>query len=118
MEYPEKPNFSDIIAGSWQHGCIYAPLVTESDLKGLDSPFSAFILLTPESAEYLMSGMSLLIATLLNLRHLVRALLPHFILVAAFAAFVMWNGGVVLGMSIGFGLAQACAVGILAHGGF
>ena len=46
VEYPEKPNFSDIIAGSWQHGCIYAPLVADSDFKGLDSPFSAFIRLT------------------------------------------------------------------------
>ena len=52
-----------------------------------------------------MSGISLLIAALLNLRHLARALSPHFILLAAFAAFVMWNGGVVLGMSIALGLA-------------
>ena len=63
-----------------------------------------------------MSGTSLLIATLLNLRLLVRALSPHFILLAAFAAFVMWNGGVVLGMSIAFGSAQAYLVSILTYG--
>ena len=46
VEYPEKPGFWDIISGSWQHGCVYAPMVTHSDFKGLDSFFLAAILLT------------------------------------------------------------------------
>lgn len=44
-----------------------------------------------------MSGASLMIATLLNLRLVFRALPPYLLLLAAFASFVMWNGGVVLG---------------------
>lgn len=44
-----------------------------------------------------MSGVSLIIATLLNLRLVLRALPPYLILLAAFGSFVMWNGGVVLG---------------------
>ena len=49
-----------------------------------------------------MAGASFIIATLLNLRLVIRALPPYLILLAAFASFVMWNGGVVLGRSTGF----------------
>ena len=37
VEYPKNPTFFDIVAGSWQHGCIYAPLVSQANFKGLDS---------------------------------------------------------------------------------
>ena len=46
-----------------------------------------------------MSGISLVIAVLLNLRIVFRAFRPYFLLLSAFGAFVMWNGGVVLGRS-------------------
>ena len=35
VEYPEKPSFRDVISGTWQHSCLYAPMVNGSDLKGL-----------------------------------------------------------------------------------
>ena len=44
-----------------------------------------------------MSGTSLVIAVLLSPRIVFRALRPYLLLLAAFGAFVMWNGGVVLG---------------------
>lgn len=44
-----------------------------------------------------MSGISLAIAVPLNLSTVFRALRPHLFLLAVFGAFVMWNGGVVLG---------------------
>ncbi|KAL8818735.1 MAG: hypothetical protein Q9191_007873, partial [Dirinaria sp. TL-2023a] len=80
VEYPKNPTFFDVVAGSWQHGCVYAPLVNQANFQ-----------------EYLMSGISLVIAVLLNLRIVFRAFRPFFLLLAAFGAFVMWNGGVVLG---------------------
>jgi len=46
-----------------------------------------------------MSGASLVIVVLLNLRLVLRVLPPYLLLLAAFASFVMWNGGVVLGTS-------------------
>lgn len=46
IEYPQKPSFWDIISGSWQHGCVYAPIVANSDFKGCQSSFLVSILLT------------------------------------------------------------------------
>lgn len=46
VEYPEKPSFWDIVSGSWQHGCLYAPMVANSDLKGWHFSFRISILLT------------------------------------------------------------------------
>jgi len=46
-----------------------------------------------------MSGVSLVIAVLFNFRLVLRVLPPYLLLLAAFASFVMWNGGVVMGTS-------------------
>lgn len=46
IEYPEKPNFRDVVSGSWQHGCLYAPMVANSDFKGWHYSFWIPILLT------------------------------------------------------------------------
>ena len=47
--------------------------------------------------EYLTSAISLIIAVLKNSLDLVVHLLPHVLLLALFALFVLVNGGVVLG---------------------
>jgi len=46
VEYPQKPSFWDIVSGSWQHGCLYAPMVADSDFKGWHSSLWISILLT------------------------------------------------------------------------
>lgn len=46
VEYPQKPSFLDIVSGSWQHGCLYAPMVANSDFKGWHSSLWISILLT------------------------------------------------------------------------
>lgn len=46
VEYPERPSFWDIISGSWQHGCLYAPMVSNSGFRGWDSSLLIVILLT------------------------------------------------------------------------
>lgn len=36
IEFPETPTILDVVEGSWQHSCIYNPLVSEARFEGLD----------------------------------------------------------------------------------
>lgn len=35
IEFPEKPTILDVVEGSWQHSCIYNPLVSQAWFEGL-----------------------------------------------------------------------------------
>uniref|UniRef100_A0A093XS45 Dol-P-Glc:Glc(2)Man(9)GlcNAc(2)-PP-Dol alpha-1,2-glucosyltransferase n=1 Tax=Talaromyces marneffei PM1 TaxID=1077442 RepID=A0A093XS45_TALMA len=59
---------------------LYDPLVEEASL-----------------ADYLKTGLSLGCAALSELPLVVASIIPHLIILGAFGAFVLWNGGVVLG---------------------
>ncbi len=52
---------------------------------------------TNRRPDYIKTGMSLLIVTLLNAQKILPTLIPFIVLVFMFAAFVLWNGSVVLG---------------------
>lgn len=47
--------------------------------------------------DYFLTALSLVIVSLRNPIRTIQALLPHLFILAAFGAFVWWNGGVVLG---------------------
>lgn len=51
-------------------------------------------------SDYIKTAISLLIVTLLNVQKILPTLIPFITLVLTFAAFVFWNGSVVLGWSI------------------
>jgi len=54
--------------------------------------------MSDRDTDYIKTGISLASATLANLRRLLPLLLPYLSLLFAFTIFVLWNGGVVLGM--------------------
>lgn len=35
IEFPERPTVLDVVEGSWQHSCIYNPLVSQACFEGL-----------------------------------------------------------------------------------
>ena len=37
VEFPEKATVSDVIVGSWQHSCIYDPLISQACFEGFCS---------------------------------------------------------------------------------
>ncbi|MCJ1353183.1 MAG: glucosyltransferase [Icmadophila ericetorum] len=73
-------SFETVAQQSWQRGVIYDPLVGEANFE-----------------DYLKCGVSILSASLANLQLVLNALTPYILLLACFAGFVIWNGGVVLG---------------------
>lgn len=38
VEFPERPSFSDVLAGSWQHACTYDPLISRACFEGSSPP--------------------------------------------------------------------------------
>lgn len=100
VEYPETASFYDVIQRSWQHNCIYNPLVSEAWFEG---PF-LYIRdtgLSPADGiflDYLKSALSIVIASLSLLQTIISSLIPQLILLGAFGGFILWNGGVVLGI--------------------
>ncbi|KAI4194010.1 MAG: hypothetical protein LQ350_008035 [Teloschistes chrysophthalmus] len=80
VEFPAKPTLLDIVTGSWQHSRIYDPLINQASF-----------------GDYIMTALSLAVATLAQLPQLLRILKPYLIVLSAFAWFVLWNEGVVMG---------------------
>ncbi|KAI9849378.1 MAG: glucosyltransferase [Thelocarpon superellum] len=72
--------FSDVVARSWSLGQTYDPPAGDAHLE-----------------DYLKTGLSLAVATCASIGKAIRALLPYLTVLASFAGFVAWNGGVVLG---------------------
>lgn len=98
IEFPEKTTFLDVMEGSWQHSCIYNPLVSQAWFEG---PIAAIITgsRTDIELDYPKSGLSIAIAGFSSLGTVLGSLVPHLFLLGAFGAFVIWNQGVVLGIS-------------------
>ncbi|MCJ1434610.1 glucosyltransferase [Xylographa pallens] len=80
IEFPCKSTFLDVVTGSWQHSCLYDPLVEDAWFE-----------------DYIKAGVSLIVASLANMQRLARPLVPYLLLLVGFGGFVFWNGGVVLG---------------------
>ncbi|MCJ1389980.1 glucosyltransferase [Xylographa bjoerkii] len=80
VEFPCRSSFVDVMTGTWQHACLYDPLVGDAWFE-----------------DYIKTGVSLVVASLANLQKLVLPLLPYLSILVGFGGFVLWNGGVVLG---------------------
>jgi hypothetical protein len=73
-------SFSLVIQEAWNHGVLYDIPVEKAWVE-----------------DYAKAVLSIGVLTLLNLKKVLPALTPFIILLGCFAAFVVWNGGVVLG---------------------
>ena len=80
MQIPRDITIVAMVRLSWEHGSLYDPLVGVASIE-----------------DYLKTAVSLPVVVLANLRMLLLPLLPYILLLGAFAIFVVWNGGVVLG---------------------
>lgn len=98
LEYTTMPSFANIINGSWEHSCMYDSPVNEATFAGwyhLDLGASTADL---NVVDYIKSAVSVVIASLSAPKVVMRIMWPYFSLLATFGSFVLWNGGVVLGM--------------------
>lgn len=80
IEYPSQPTLYVVIKGSWQHTSAYDPLISQACFE-----------------DYIKTCISYAIAGLSNLSTVMWPLSPYLVIISAFAEFVYWNGGVVLG---------------------
>jgi alpha-1,2-glucosyltransferase len=79
--YIHSVGFWEICQASWTKSALYDPSVGDAWIE-----------------DYMKSVVSIAIVALGNIPKLVRPLVPCVFLLAVFAGFVFWNGGVVLGM--------------------
>lgn len=80
IEFPSQPTFYDVIEGSWQHASAYDPLISQACFE-----------------DYIKTGISYAIAGLTNFSTVMWSMSSYLVILCAFAEFVFWNGGVVLG---------------------
>ncbi|KAI9819312.1 MAG: glucosyltransferase [Thelocarpon impressellum] len=73
-------SYQDIITHTWTGSGVYDPTVDDAELE-----------------DYLKTGISLAVGACANFKTVVVSLAPYLTLLASFAGFVAWNGGVVLG---------------------
>jgi alpha-1,2-glucosyltransferase len=73
--------FIEVMQQAWNDSIVYDPPVAEAWLD-----------------DYIKAGLSISIVAALNIGKIIPSLYPFLMLVNVFAAFVVWNGGVVLGM--------------------
>ncbi|KAL8788063.1 MAG: hypothetical protein Q9195_007477 [Heterodermia aff. obscurata] len=83
FEYAASPTFADVILGSWRYTCIYDESVHQALF-----------------AAYVKSAVSIAVAILSGPWAALTIIMPYLILLIAFGSFVIWNGGVVLGLAI------------------
>ena len=96
QDYPLKATFTEVLISSWQTECVYDPLVKEAYFEGVYPPSPKWIL--PKMCiDYLKSALSLAVVIIRRPRWSFRCLWPYFSILAFFVAFVILNGGVVLG---------------------
>ncbi|KAL8935069.1 MAG: hypothetical protein Q9211_004900 [Gyalolechia sp. 1 TL-2023] len=80
IEYPPSVSVMDVVAGSWQHSCLYDPLVSQASFE-----------------DYVKFALSLVAASITGFFQIFPYLRPYLILLAGFGLFILRNGGVVLG---------------------
>lgn len=74
-------SFIEVVQQAWNDSIVYDPPVAEAWLD-----------------DYIKAGLSISIVATLNIGKIIPSLYPSLMLLNVFAAFVVWNGGVVLGM--------------------
>lgn len=91
-------SFLNIITKSWQTCQIYDCTVEDAYFEGqlLVQPRSGNCKLTLD-IDYLKASLSIGVAALRNITRIVLAVAPYVFVLGLFGAFVLWNGGVVLG---------------------
>ncbi|KAL8935211.1 MAG: hypothetical protein Q9216_005539 [Gyalolechia sp. 2 TL-2023] len=80
IEYPSTVSVMDIVAGSWQHSCLYDPLINQASFE-----------------DYVKFALSLAAASITGFFQILPHLKSYLTLLAAFGLFILRNGGVVLG---------------------
>ena len=105
-ESTESASLYDILDLSMKRGSIFDPTVKEARLQGSLPTCSFFTKALKVSIDYFKCALSLVLSMIVNTRRLIFPLLPYITILAAFGAFVLWNGGVVLGESSGVALVR------------
>jgi alpha-1,2-glucosyltransferase len=93
-------SFGQVLHNAWVNSAIYDPPLTAAWFDGQDDNVLRLQAFTNNCLDYIKTAMSLLIVTLLNVQKILPTLIPFITLIFIFAAFVLWNGSVVLGRSI------------------
>ena len=94
----EGSAFAHIANRSFEHGFVYDPGLSEASIEGLGHhevlPMSRVL---TESSDYLKVAVSYTFAAAGNIPMVLTNLRPYLVVLASFAIFIIWNGGVVLG---------------------
>ncbi|KAL8702396.1 MAG: hypothetical protein Q9201_004441 [Fulgogasparrea decipioides] len=80
VEYPTKSTVLDVVSRSWQHVCVYDPLISQASFE-----------------DYIKCTLSFVAAAIPGFFILFTYLKTYLVILGAFTAFVAWNEGVVLG---------------------
>ena len=97
--FKRRQTWSEVCDSSWSRGIMYDPLVSEASFGGKQTQVSRYLMVLMEVIDYLQSGLSLVLTFAIYISPILSALLPYLSILFAFAGFVAWNGGVVLGKS-------------------
>ncbi|KAL8682515.1 MAG: hypothetical protein Q9186_001462 [Xanthomendoza sp. 1 TL-2023] len=81
-EYVPTATWRAVVVGSWQSSCIYDPLVVHASFE-----------------DSVKTTLSIIVASLKSFTVLYPYLKPYLVILGAFGLFVVWNQGVVLGLS-------------------
>lgn len=87
----------DICKNSWNNMDVYDPPIYEAWLGGRLQNSNFLKSCANLDQDYVIAAISLTIVALSNWKKSISVLIPYVSLVACFAGFVVWNGGVVLG---------------------
>ncbi|KAL8957455.1 MAG: hypothetical protein Q9193_005275 [Seirophora villosa] len=80
VDFPTTASIMDVMAASWQHSCVYDPLISQASFE-----------------DYIKFAVSVVGASIADFSLLYPSLKPYLGILGAFGFFVVWNEGVVLG---------------------
>ena len=98
VEFPRRATFFDVLSGSWNHSCAYDPFIYDARIEGNIVNLYWQLTTAKMRVDYFKTIISIGIAVLRNLTAVLWSLSSYFLILLAFLEFVIWNGGVVLGM--------------------
>jgi alpha-1,2-glucosyltransferase len=96
----EYQSFQQVLHNAWVNSVVYDPPLITAWFDGEDDNVPRLHAFTDSFPDYMKTAISLIIVTLLNVQKILPTLIPFITLMFIFAAFVFWNGSVVLGWSI------------------
>ena len=87
-----------IITDSWNKSRLYDLPVHDAGIEGTyEHVIHEFVVMLTKMQDYALTAVSLAVVTIANLKRSLSIILPYIVLSFTFAAFVIWNGSVVLG---------------------